>query len=101
VLEQVVAWRGQPGTLRIDNGPEFLVDSFAGWGAKRGIALRYMPLWNGLTELSGMKCWMPMCSPPLDLVREISAQGMQECNEEQPHDTLDGTPPTVSDRIGS
>jgi hypothetical protein len=31
----------------------------------------------------------------LDQVREISAEWMQEYNEERPHDTLDGMPPSV------
>jgi putative transposase len=30
----------------------------------------------------------------LDQVREISAEWMREYNEERPHDTLDGMPPT-------
>ena len=30
----------------------------------------------------------------LDQVREISAVWMREYNEERPHDTLDGIPPT-------
>ena len=31
----------------------------------------------------------------LDQVREISAKWMREYNEERPHDTLDGMPPSV------
>ncbi|TKS61937.1 MAG: hypothetical protein EWM72_00063 [Nitrospira sp.] len=38
-LEQVVAWRSQPQAIRHDNGPEFLADRLASWGADRGIAL--------------------------------------------------------------
>jgi putative transposase len=40
VLEQVMAWRGQPQAIRLDNGPGFLTDRFASWCADRGIALR-------------------------------------------------------------
>ena len=42
VLEQVTAWRGRPQTIRLDNGPEFRADRFAGWCADCGIALRYI-----------------------------------------------------------
>ena len=28
VLEHVVSWRGQPQTIRLDNGPEFIAESF-------------------------------------------------------------------------
>jgi putative transposase len=42
VLEQVVAWRGQPQTIRLDNGPEFIAERFITWWAERAIALRYI-----------------------------------------------------------
>jgi len=42
VLEQVVAWRGQPQAIRLDNGPEFIAERVTAWCAERGIALRYM-----------------------------------------------------------
>ena len=28
VLELVVSWRGQPQAIRLDNGPEFIAESF-------------------------------------------------------------------------
>ena len=31
VLEQVVAWRGHPQALRLDNGPELVADRFMSW----------------------------------------------------------------------
>lgn len=37
VLERVVAWRGQPQALRLDNGLEFLADRFATLYAERRI----------------------------------------------------------------
>lgn len=42
VLEQVVAWRGQPKAIRLDNDPEFIADRFMSWCAERGIELRYI-----------------------------------------------------------
>ena len=44
VLEQVVAWRGQPQAIRLDNGPEFLAERFITWCAERAIELRYIQL---------------------------------------------------------
>lgn len=40
VLEQVIAWRGQPQAIRLDNGPELTADRFMTWCAERGIELR-------------------------------------------------------------
>ncbi len=62
VLEQVVAWRGRPQALRLDNGPELI--------AERGIELRYIqpgkPDQNASPSGSigriAPKCSMPMCS---------------------------------------
>jgi hypothetical protein len=42
VLEQVVAWRGQPQAIRLDNGSEFLSDHFVSRCADRRIAPRYI-----------------------------------------------------------
>ncbi len=39
VLEQVVAWRGQPKAIRLDNGPEFIAEHFIAWRAERTIEL--------------------------------------------------------------
>jgi putative transposase len=42
VLEQVGSWRGQPQAIRLDNGPEFLAESFSIWCAERAIQLWYI-----------------------------------------------------------
>ena len=42
VLEQVVAWRGQPQAIRLDNGPELIAERFTAWCADRGFELRYI-----------------------------------------------------------
>ena len=102
VLEQVTAWRGQPQTIRLDNGPEFLADRFAGWCADHGIALRYIqpgkPNQNAFVERFNRTFRHEVLDAyvfeSLDQVREISAEWMREYNEERPHDTLDGMPPT-------
>ena len=42
VLEQVVAWRGRPQAIRLDNGPELIAEQFMTWCEDRGIELRYI-----------------------------------------------------------
>lgn len=103
VLEQVPAWRGPPQTIRLNNGPEFLADRFAGWCADRGIALRYIqagkPNQNAFVERFHRTFRHAVLDAyvfeSLDQVREISAAWRREYNEERPHDTLDGMPPSV------
>lgn len=103
VLEQVVAWRGQPQALRLDNGPEFLAECFASWCAEHRIALRYIqpgkPSQNAFVERFNRTFRHEVLDAyvfdSLEQVREISAQWMQAYNEERPHDTLDGITPTM------
>lgn len=40
VLEQVVAWRGPPQAIRLDNGPELIAECFMTWCTERAIARR-------------------------------------------------------------
>jgi len=102
VLEHVVAWRGLPQAIRLDNGPEFLADRFASWCAVRGIALRYIqpdqPNQNAFIErfnrIYRTEVLNAYVFESLDQVPEISAEWMREYNDERPHDTLDGMPPT-------
>ena len=42
VLERVVAWRGYPNKLRMDNGPEFISVTLASWAEEHGIDLEFI-----------------------------------------------------------
>jgi putative transposase len=103
VLTQVVAWRGQPKAIRLDNGPEFLADRFATWCADQGIALRYIqpgkPNQNAFIERFNRTFRHEVLDAyvfeSLDQVRELSSQWMGEYNEERPHDALGRVPPAT------
>lgn len=103
VREPVVAWRGQPQAIRLDNGPEFLADRFATWGADRGIALWYSqpgkPNQHAFVERfhrtvrhEGLDASV---FESLDQVRESSAEWRREYHEERPHAALARVPPTT------
>jgi transposase InsO family protein len=76
VLAQVVAWRGRPQALRLDNGPELLADRFVTWSAEQMIELRYIqpgkPTQNAFIERFNRssigpiapKSLTPMCLSP-------------------------------------
>ena len=103
VLDQVTAWRSQPQAIRLDNGPEFLADRLASWCADRGIALRHIqpgkPNQNAFIERFNRTDRQAVLDAsvfePLDEVRKISAQWMQEYNEERPPDALALVPPAT------
>lgn len=103
VLDQVVAWRGRPQAIRLDNGPELIADRFMTWCAERGIELRHIqpgkPEQNAFIERFNRTYRTEVLNAyvfeSLDQVREISAAWLQTYNEERPHDALAGLPPAI------
>ena len=103
VLEQVVAWRGQPKAIRLDNGPEFIAERFMAWCAERTIELRHIqpgkPDQNALIERYNRTYRTEVLSAyvfeSLEQVREITAAWLQSYNEERPHEALAGLPPAT------
>ena len=41
-LEQIMAWRGKPRAIRVDNGPEYVSHILQQWAQQKGIALHYI-----------------------------------------------------------
>ena len=41
-LDRIIEWRGCPGAIRVDNGPEYVSDSLRQWAADRGIVLMHI-----------------------------------------------------------
>lgn len=66
-LDQLIAWRGQPLKIRIDNGPEFVSEALAEWARLRSIELKFIQkgkpfqnsLWSDSTEVTERKYWTP------------------------------------------
>ena len=54
VLDRVVAWRGYPSKLRMDNGPEFISNTLADWAEEQAIDLEFIqpgkPMQNSYVE---------------------------------------------------
>ena len=41
-LQQVIDWRGKPGVIRCDNGPEYISGTLPQWAAERQIQIEYI-----------------------------------------------------------
>jgi putative transposase len=41
-LEQIIEWRGQPRSIRCDNGPEYISGALLGWAERRGIRIEHI-----------------------------------------------------------
>lgn len=103
VLDQVVAWRGHPQALRLDNGPELLAERFITWCSERGIELRYIqpgkPDQNAVIERFNRTYRTEVLNAyvfeSLDQVQELSAEWLLTYNEVRPHDALAGLPPAT------
>ena len=103
VLTQLIAWRGRPQAIRLDDGPELLADRFVTWCAERATELCYIqpgkPEQNAFIERFNRTYRTEVLDAyvfeSLEQVREISAQWLVSYNEERPHDALAGLPPAT------
>lgn len=103
VLDNVAAWRGYPGAIRCDNGPEFLSHRFVAWCAEHGIEIRYIqpgkPNQNAFIERYNRTFRHTVLDlylfDDLDQVREAAHRFLVDYNERRPHDSLGDLPPAV------
>mgnify|MGYP002776329879 FL=1 len=101
VLERIVAWRGLPAKLRMDNGPEFISVSLADWAEEHQIQLEFIkpgkPTQNSYVERFNRTYRTEVLDmyafKTLNEVREITENWMREYNEERPHDSLNDLTP--------
>lgn len=101
VLERVVAWRGYPRKLRMDNGPEFISVALAEWADEHRIELEFIkpgkPTQNSFVERFNRTYRDEILNMyafrTLTEVRERTENWLREYNEERPHDSLDDLTP--------
>lgn len=103
-LEQLIAWRGIPDKIRVDNGPEFIATALEQWckDEKRGIDLHFIqkgkPSQNGYIERFNRSYREEVLSAYLfesiEQVKEQTEQWIWEYNNIRPHDSLMNLPPT-------
>ena len=43
-LDRIIEWRGKPGTIRVDNGPEYISGKLLIWASSRGITIQIVAL---------------------------------------------------------
>lgn len=95
-LERIVAWRGYPAKLRMDNGPEFMSLKLATWAEDNHVELEFIkpgkPTQNSLIEgfnrIYRNEILNFYVFHKLSEVREIADNRMIEFNEIRPHDSL-------------
>jgi putative transposase len=102
VLDRVVAWRGCPAKLRMDNGPELVSVALADWAEKRGVDLEFIqpgkPTQNSYIERFNRTFRHEVLDfyifSNLREVREIVEDWLKQYNEQRPHESLGDLTPT-------
>ena len=101
VLERIIAWRGYPAKLRMDNGPEFISIALADWAEQHGIELEFIkpgtPTQNSYVERFNRTYRDEILNMyvfrNLTEVRELTEPWMTEYNDDRPHDSLEDLTP--------
>ncbi len=100
-LDQIIAWRGAPGAIRCDNGPEYISATLQSWASKRGIKIEYIqpgnPQQNAYVERFNRTVryeWLAQyLFNTIDEVQEFATNWLWNYNNERPHMALDGFTP--------
>jgi putative transposase len=101
-LDELVALRGKPSAIRIDNGPELISDELEKWARRHGIDRRFIqrgrPMQNGLIERFNrtyreevLDCYV---FETLNEVRLMTAEWIKRYNDQRPHEALGNVSPT-------
>lgn len=101
VLDQIVAWRGYPNSIRVDNGPEFISATLLEWAEKHQVELKFIqpgkPTQNAYIERFNRSFRTEVLSyyvfDTLTQVREVAHKWMIQYNEERPHESLQNLTP--------
>jgi len=41
-LDRIIEWRGKPGTIRVDNGPEYISSRLLIWASGHGVTIQHI-----------------------------------------------------------
>ena len=102
-LDKVIAWRGLPGKIRVDNGPEFIAEALDKWAKDRNIEIKFIekgkPHQNGYMERFN-RSFREEVLDAYQFTRLKEAQLMATAwmwiyNNQRPHQSLGYQPPTA------
>ena len=100
-LEQIIAWRGCPGVIRCDNGPEYISAALQNWANRRGIRIEYIqpgnPQQNAYVERFNRTVryeWLAQyLFDTVGEVQDFATQWLWNYNHERPNMALGGFTP--------
>ena len=100
-LNQIIEWRGQPGIIRCDNGPEYISELLKNWAEVRGIQLEFIqpgkPRQNAYIERYNRTVrydWLAQfLFDSIEEVQEYATRWLWTYNHERPNMGLGGITP--------
>jgi putative transposase len=100
-MEQIIARRGKPKVIRVDNGPEYCSNAFCQWCERNGIRILYIqpgkPMQNGFIErlnrLFREDILDAYLFEDLEELRLLADRWMEDYNKFHPHSALGGLSP--------
>ena len=101
IMDQIVARRGKPQVVRVDNGPEYCSKVFVGWCEKNNIRIQYIqpgkPMQNAYIErfnrLFREDILDAYLFEDLEDLRLLADEWMDDYNRNHPHSALGGLSP--------
>lgn len=101
VLDRIVANRGYPLKMRMDNGPELVSLALAQWAEEHGVQLEFIkqgkPTQNAFIERFNRTYRTEILDfylfRTLNEAREITERWLKEYNNERPHESLNNLTP--------
>ena len=100
-LEQIIEWRGRPGVLRCDNGPELISGALMTWAREKGIRIEYIqpgkPQQNAYVERYNRTVrydWLSQyLFDSIEQVQQSATEWLWSYNHERPNMALGGITP--------
>lgn len=100
-LDQIIEWRGKPGRLRCDNGPEFISQELEQWAVRHGIQLEFIqpgnPQQNAYVERYNRTVrysWLNQYQfESIQEVQDYATRWLWFYNNERPNKANGGLPP--------
>lgn len=100
-LDQIIKWRGKPGSIRCDNGPEYISGKLGAWAGKHDIKLDFIqpgnPQQNAYIERYNRTVrydWLAQYSfESIAAVQDYATQWLWHYNNERPNMGLRGITP--------
>jgi len=102
-LDHIIEWRGKPGRLRCDNGPEFISQDLEVWATRHGIQLEFIqpgkPQQNAYVERYNRTVrysWLSQYQfDSIEEVQDYATQWLWFYNHERPNKANGGLPPKL------